>query len=159
MPEERYMQFVARAYDRRHTEIRVSPSWLATEAMAEIDPDKVLSAVPIAYELAHLQLRQMARGLCRQKFDDGDGSAMSDLFPELQARYPTARSSGEDEPEYVLLDHLSKEDVAFNVARLRKEAQAKLEHAAALEAWGQRRRPPGAPLVRAAEHGVVTGEI
>ena len=43
------------------------------------------------------------------------------------------------EPEYVLLEHLTDEDVKFNVNRLRKEADAKLHHATALEAWWQKR--------------------
>jgi hypothetical protein len=41
--------------------------------------------------------------------------------------------------QYVLRDHMTDDDVTFNVTRLRSEARAKLAHADALEAWGRSR--------------------
>lgn len=122
-------------YERRATAVRVSPNWLATEAMASLDPRK--TAPELVYLAAHLQLRQLARTICRGKFeDDGEDQEANDLFPDLQTRYPAARSRDTD-PEYVLLDHLAEADVRFNIDRLRKESAKKMRHADALEAWWQ----------------------
>ncbi len=69
------------------------------------------------------------------KFEsDGIETEQDDLFPALQSRYPVAHSS-DTEPEYVLLDHLTEADAMFNVNRLRREGEAKLHHADALESW------------------------
>lgn len=46
----------------------------------------------------------------------------------------------QQEPEYILRERMTDNDVAFNVARLRNEARAKLAHADALEAWGRNRQ-------------------
>ena len=124
-------------YERRGDKARISPAWLATEAMAALDGDK--RSPPLIYRAAHLQLRQLARGICRKKFeDDGKEAEQSDLFPNLQKRYPAAHVP-DAEPEYVLLEHLTDKDVRFNVRRLRMEADSKLHHADALEAWWRNR--------------------
>jgi len=128
--------YIASIYERSEHAIKVSPSWLATEAMAKLDPDKI--SPHLVYLGCHLQLRQIARSICRAKFEPDDEEAEQHaLFPDLQKRYPIVRQSRDDEPEYILLEHMSKDDVLFNVARLRKEASAKLVHADALEAWWQ----------------------
>jgi hypothetical protein len=135
--EKRLRELLWAIYDRRSDAIRVSPAWLATEAMQELDPGR--SAPPLVYMAANLQLRQMARAICRQRFeDDGDGAEQHDLWPDLQRRYPAVHST-DAEPEYVLLEHLTEADVVFNVNRLRAEAAAKMRHADALEAWWQDR--------------------
>lgn len=127
-------------YERRIDEVRVSPAWLATEALLSLDPRK--TAPTLVYRAAHLQLRQLARGLCRQRFeDDGEWTEQHDLFPNLQKRYPAVHTT-EGEPEYVLLEHLTALDIAFNLNRLRREANAKLSHADALEAWSKQRSTP-----------------
>ena len=71
--------------------------------------------------------------------EDIEPTAQHELFPLLQRRYPSQRARG-DEPEYVRLDDLNDADLKFNVERLRREAQAKLAHATALEAYGLERR-------------------
>ncbi|MYF06690.1 MAG: hypothetical protein F4092_00575 [Rhodospirillaceae bacterium] len=113
------------------------PAWLATGTMADLDPEK--KTPDLVYLAAHLALRQMAREICRKKFDPASteaGPGQGNLFSgQLQTRYPAAHKRGED-PEYVVLDHLTAKDVKFNVRRLRREAGAKLRHADALEAWG-----------------------
>jgi hypothetical protein len=130
---------VAKIIETRRHEVRINPSWIATEALLEIDPDK--QSVPLVYLGCHLELRQIARGLLRQHFEDppspaDDAIAQHDLFPDLQRRYPSARSKEASEPEYVLLDEMSDSDIWFNVERLRKEGTSKLRHADALEAFG-----------------------
>jgi hypothetical protein len=110
--------------------------------MRTIDPaGKAPSLVHLG---CHLQLRQIARELLRGKYEPDDNSrddAQHELWPDLQERYPTARTAGSEEPEYVLLEHLTDEDIAYNVGRLRAEAEAKQHHADALEAWGRKYRP------------------
>jgi len=129
---KRLYEVLAAIYARSNGEVRISPSWLATAGMAQLDPDRISPSD--VYVAAHLQLRQIARGLCGKKCEDDGSAEQHELWPMLQKRYPAAHHNG-DEPVYVLLDHLSEKDVAFNIGRLRKEASAKLQHADALEAW------------------------
>ena len=138
--ESQLVEVVARIIDVRRSQVRINPSWIATEALKEIDPDS--RSRPLVRVGCHLHLRQIARGQCRKLFGSHDGGGVDDqgeMFEELQWRYPTARSKEEDEPQYVLRQHMSSDDIAYNVARLRSEARAKLAHADALEAWGKTR--------------------
>lgn len=139
MTEEKELhQLLVKIYERRREEVRVSPSWLATEAMTELDPDRV--SPTRVYMAAHLELRQLARGICRRIADPTEeATEQHEMFPGLQKRYPEARTANTDEPQYVLLEHLTEEDVRFNVKRLRNEASAKMAHADALEAWWESR--------------------
>jgi hypothetical protein len=134
---------VARVIELRRTQDRISPAWIATEAMLLLDPEKQTQRVrPLVYLASHLQLRQIARELCRKSFEgDEDSKKQHELFPDLQWRYPSARSKEQEEPEYVRLELLAQTDVTYNVARLRKEGRAKLRHADSLEAWGLQRFP------------------
>lgn len=131
---------VGRIVEMRAVVIRVSPTVIATEAMALIDPEQVS---PLLVRLGcHLQLRQISRELLRTHFSPAAERHRREnpsLFPELQERYPTAKSANSDEPEYILRDYMTEEDVRYNVARLRSEAEAKLKHADALEAWWDNR--------------------
>ena len=139
--ESQLSKIVARIIDERREQRQINPSWIATEALSEIDPDN--HSVVLVRLGCHLQLRQIARQQCRNLFEDGDGENANQPrfsgFSGLQWRYPTARSKRQPEPEYVLRDHMNDGDVAYNVSRLRSEARAKLEHADALEAWGRSR--------------------
>lgn len=139
--ESALVEVVARIIDVRRGQLRINPSWIATEAMKEIDPAR--RSVELVYLGCHLQLRQIARGQCRKLFEDEDDedpdAPRFTGFNGLQWRYPTARSRVASEPEYVLRDHMTGADVSYNVSRLRSEARAKLEHADALEAWGRDR--------------------
>jgi hypothetical protein len=56
----------------------------------------------------------------------------------LQHRYPTPRPAGA-EPIYKKREALSRAELAWNVAMLRKSAAARLEHADALQAWADAR--------------------
>lgn len=142
MTEERKLaEVVGRVIELRGDAVSISPTWVATEAMQQLDPER--DAPSLVYAGCNLHLRQLARGILRKKFqpDDDDGDE-HDLFPGLQRRYPTARSARANDPEYVLLEHLTQVDIGFNVGRLRSEASAKLSHADALEAFGEEHSDP-----------------
>jgi hypothetical protein len=128
---------VDRIVETRRSKRCVNPSWVATQVLGELDRrNSVQRQHPMVYKAAHLELRQMAREACRDKWENPEsGTDTHPLFPELQWRYPVARDKGA-EPEYVLLEHLTETDVAFNVARLRHVSVACAKHADALEAWG-----------------------
>lgn len=137
--ESQLAEIVARIIDIRRGQVRINPSWIATEALKEIDPAG--RSVDLVRLGCHLQLRQIARAECRTLFEDsedGDEPRFSG-FEGLQWRYPTARSKRNEEPEYVLRDQMTNDDVEYNVGRLRREGRAKLAHADALEAWGRSR--------------------
>jgi hypothetical protein len=144
MTEERKLaEVIARIIEMRSGAVSISPNWVATVAMQELDPEH--SSPMLVYAGCSLQLRQIARSQLRRKFqpDDEEGAA-HDLFPGLQQRYPTARSARADDPEYVLLEHLTMSDIDYNVGRLRSEARAKMTHADALEAYGSEYSEPRA---------------
>jgi hypothetical protein len=130
---------VAQVIDRHRYRPKISPTWIATEAMTQIDPER--RSVEMVYSGCHLHLRQVARQMLahidpmKRKLDE-----TGELFEDdLQWRYPSARQSG-DEPEYVLLDSLTDDDYELNIARLRKEGSTKLRHADRLEAhWNSKR--------------------
>lgn len=133
--DRKLLEIISAVLDRHQHQDSVSPAWLATEAMVELDPSKI--APHLVYRAAHLQLRQIARGLCRRQYDDdaGEPSAQHTLFDGLQARYPIPRQEPDDDPEYLRLEALSEEQAMFNIERLRRGAAGLLQHADALEAW------------------------
>jgi hypothetical protein len=132
-------ELVARIIEMRRGQPRISPSWVATEAMHDLDRGRTVEHDhPMIWQGCHLQLRQIARQLLAQRFERGEEEEDL-LFTDLQWRYPTARSATAEEPEYILRDLMSDEDITYNVQRMRAEAIAKMQHADALEAWGRRR--------------------
>lgn len=135
--EQQLREVLSGIYESRSDEIRISPAWLATEAMAKLDGKKRSPA--LVYRAAHLQLRQLARSICRKRFEDDDSETeQHNLFPNLQKRYPAVHSA-DSEPEYVLLEHLEEPDVLYNYNRLYSEAESKTRHADALLAWWKSR--------------------
>lgn len=139
--DERHLaEIVARIIDIRRTQIKINPTWIATEALMQIDPAN--QSITLVRTGCHLQLRQIAREQCRKLFEDSeDGDEPRFAAIEgLQWRYPAQRSKEEHEPQYILRDHMADVDVAYNVERLRREGRAKLAHADTLEAWGRARR-------------------
>jgi hypothetical protein len=140
--EKRLAMVIARVIALNGNAVSIKPALVATEAMRELDPRRI--APMLVYSGCHLQLRQIARGQLRNKYDpEKEKPEEHDLFPDLQRRYPTARTDQTDDPEYVLLEHLSINDIEYNVARLRSEGHAKLAHADALEAYAAERPKPG----------------
>ncbi len=115
----------------------VSPISLANKGMEKIGFSRSLHI--LGWIGCHLQLRQIARGFCRQKFDPLAGKE-DDLFPEtLQERYPQRHAPGED-PTYVLLEYLPDGDLLWNVARMSRDIDARIAHRDALGAYGLARR-------------------
>lgn len=136
--EQQLSDLVYKAIERRRDDVRVGAASIANEVLKEIDPDNVsLKLVTVG---CHLQLRVIAGKKLAKLFgeDVEEGSAQNEMFPELQARYPAEHKRGE-EPVYVKLEAMTKSDVAYNVKRLRGEAQAKMKHADSLEAWDMAR--------------------
>lgn len=89
------------------------------------------------------QFKQMARKFLARNCDaDSDDNPAHGIQGELafsgklQDRYPLPRKPGE-EPAYKLRHLLTFDERAWNVAQLRKSADARNEHADALEAEGQ----------------------
>lgn len=82
-------------------EIKIKPALLAARTRARIDPDDIAPTL-IAY-CAVLELRQLARTVCRERSPTDDvshESSQSELFDgQLQRRYPALR---DDEEVYVL---------------------------------------------------------
>ena len=137
--ESSLRDIVASVIAQESAEIRISPTQVATDALVIIDPEHV--GPPLEYLSAHLHLRQLARELLRGRYEpDGvvPAEAQHELFPQLQQRYPCVRRADE-EPVYVMLEHLSGVDITYNIARLRGEAQAKQRHADALERYASTR--------------------
>lgn len=137
MSEESELSEVVERVIELHASLKdISPVWIATQAMVLIEFPRTLHR--LGYLGCHLELRQIARGKLRKRFDPvaiADDDADPDLFPEtLQERYPIARKRGED-PTYRRLDELEEADVSYNTARMRKAASALDRHADRLEAW------------------------
>lgn len=135
---EQLTMVVIDVINSRRDAIQINPAWIATEAIKRLDTIDVQTLTPLIYMGCHLQLRQIARAQCRGLFESDSGDiapAQHEMFPDLQWRYPAARSVPGEEPTYVLLEAMTDNDVAYNVSRLRNEANAKLKHADALEYW------------------------
>jgi hypothetical protein len=142
----RIIEEISRQYDQWSHAVIVSPSALAhgvytsIASGAESDACNYLS-------LEHL--KHMCRDFLRRRKDaDGEENEAHGAQGEfdlgirfsgkLQDRYPIPRKSGE-EPAYKLRHHLTPEERLWNVNQLRKSAQARLEHADALQAEGSER--------------------
>jgi hypothetical protein len=130
---------MSRICEKHQARERLVPTWLANEAMRELDPER--KSPPAIYTAAHLQFRQIARGFCRRHFEGDGESPQHELLPDLQDRYPAARTKDAEEPEYVKREAMNPEDARFNVKRLELEARTKQRHADALRAWARNRWP------------------
>jgi hypothetical protein len=89
------IELVARIIETRRDAGRIGPTWVATGGMVELDPLKAVEKFhPLIWLGCHLELRQLARGILAKKFgpDKKDGRTQDELFPDLQWRYPEARS-------------------------------------------------------------------
>jgi hypothetical protein len=119
-------------HNERDTSV-INPVWAADEAYKKIDPEnKAPFLVRIA---AIIQLRQLARPLLRKQFDPTKSEIEQppSLFPELQWRYPKVGTK----EGYVLLMDMTKADIRYNVARMRKTCRSISSHADRLEAFGE----------------------
>lgn len=121
-------------YDRLDAggQVVVQPEIVAAAAVQRLDPGS--GAPTLLSWAAVLELRQMARSICRDIscMDDPSESAQGFLFAgELQRRYPAMRNGKEG---YVLRENLTIAERDANSARLRAEAASKKAHADALDA-------------------------
>lgn len=133
---------MARQYEHMRDAAMIGPSALA---------HSVYEAFATGEEGTHVHYmslehcKQMARKFlarhCDTNDEENDVHGVQGDFEfsgKLQDRYPMPRKAGE-EPTYKLRHLLSPEDRAWNVSQLRKSADARNEHADALEAEGQMR--------------------
>lgn len=128
---ERLMDVLRECLDVVNSEIEVQPALLASCAIKIIDPQG-LSPTLMGWA-ANLELRQLARGLLRNKYDPiAEDNPQTEMFEGLQERYPTKRNG---EPTYVLLDELEDDEIEENLARMAREITAKQKHYDALEAY------------------------
>ena len=126
----------------RHDELHasgmvgISTADLAARVYSEIDPGLVAPAR--VRWAATMELKQLARAICRerqvQSEHESENYSLFDI--QLQPRYPTVRKceDGTDDDVYVLRSHLSIEERKRNIDRLRREGEAKIAHADALQA-------------------------
>jgi hypothetical protein len=115
--------------------IAISPADLAAAVFDDIDPKH---SSPVLVQIAAvLELRQLARAVCRERQGEDERIAeQGNLFDfQLQPRYPAIRTiDGEREEVYVLRENLTLKERLRNIDRLRREAEAKMVHADALQA-------------------------
>jgi hypothetical protein len=128
-------QTVTKNRSRHFNPIRI---WL-TSIIAEhnlhalIDPVKVANAAlphltaDTQLLAAEFYLRQVTRSLLGQK---PSSNTVLPGFKFLHRRYPTTERGG-----YVPIEDLGRNDIRWNVARLRREGMARLAHADELELY------------------------
>lgn len=118
-----------------------------------LSPTSLALAVQRGYATGHIQphiqytslehLKAIARRVLSGRYEadsEDNESHQSELFSgQLQDRYPIQVKRGE-QPIYKLRYALEPHEVEWNVNILRKSARARLEHADALEAWGDDRK-------------------
>jgi hypothetical protein len=132
-PTEELTQLIRQQYNvlDQANIIAICPSDLAEAVFGIIDPR---SLSPDLVRLAAvLELRQLSRAICRERHATQEHNAeQGSLFDmQLQPRYPAERD-GDD--AYVLRSYLTLDERMRNIERLRREANAKLAHADALQA-------------------------
>src|SRR6266404_9574090 len=71
---------VARIIELQRDVPRINPTAVASAALLELDPKKV--SVPAVLAGCHLALRQIARRLLRQRFEDASDEEEDDVEPE-----------------------------------------------------------------------------
>jgi transposase len=137
---QQIMAEMARQYEHMRDAVMIGPAALA---------HSVYEAFATGEEEAHIQYmsleqcKQMARKFlarhCDTDAEENEVHGIQGAFEfsgKLQDRYPLRRQAGE-EPSYKLRHLLTAAERAWNVKQLRKSADARNEHADALEAEGQ----------------------
>lgn len=137
---DKYNQLLSSIYESRGTSlIEVSARDLAIEAACSLSIEQHLNND--AYILSLETLTRRGELVLRKKCgEDPDGETeQHELFPQLQKRYPIP-VKGDSQHTYKLLDHLSDEEIDFNINRMKAEVYAKQAHVDALIEFRQRRR-------------------
>lgn len=108
----------------------IEPPMLASLVMDAIDSARL--SPPLVNVAATLQLRQLARAICRSRnVKRNDDSGQESMFDDqLQPRYPV---DSEGETGYKLREQLTLKERERIISMLRKEAAAKGRHADALQ--------------------------
>lgn len=137
---QQIMAEMARQYEHMRDAILIGPSALAHVVFEQFATGQ--EEPHISYTSLE-QMKQMARKFlarnCDPESDDNEvhgAQAAFEFSGKLQDRYPLQRKAGE-EPAYKVRSLLTADERAWNVAQLRKSADARNEHADALEAEGQ----------------------
>jgi len=130
---EKIQELIRKEYEKLDEvgEIEISPAMLANTVYGMMDSEK---RYPMFVQWACIsELRQMARGICRQHhIEQEENIEQEGLFKGmLQERYPAERK-GED--VYVMRAFLTLEERKLNIERLRSEGKAKIKHSDALQA-------------------------
>ena len=120
----------------------VTPSGIANAVLKRITVERPLTAL-VAY--ASLQfLKDLARRCARAKYEVGgelNESYQGDMFTGLlQKRYPVHKDERiEGEARYVPLNDLTFKSWSYNKEQLLRHADALVQPADALDAWGKDR--------------------
>lgn len=139
-------------------ELRRQLSLCDEERLGDVEPGTLAQRAYCAYSQPsddpHVaygcreHFKQMARAILAGRFDaDTDRSEseayQGDMFSgHLQSRYPLPHARGE-EPSYRRRELLTEAELDWNIASLRKSADARLRHADALESYRDSRRGVG----------------
>lgn len=117
------------------THIALSPTLLATRTFDLFSEESTEVHIQWA-SVEHF--KALARRMLARQYDhesDDNEAYQGDMFAgELQDRYPIPRAAGDD-PVYKPRALLSVDELDWNIAQLRKSADARLRHADALQAF------------------------
>jgi hypothetical protein len=126
---------IQRAISNLGAAVLLSPTALALSVQEQYADGSIEPHIQYS-SLEHL--KQMSRHALAGRYDpDGEQNEahQGEMFSgHLQDRYPVPRVKGA-EPVYKLLKELNVSEVEWNIAQLRKSADARLRHADALRAW------------------------
>ncbi len=116
---------------------------LALAVLKRLDPRNLTNI--LIRHAARLELKQMARALCRRwHAEEEDLAENGNLFDfRLQLRYPTADQDNERDI-YRTINNLNVVDFDYNIERLESESKRKQLHADALRAERDARVRSGA---------------
>lgn len=135
---------IQREIDSLGSAIALSPTTVALAVQRHF------SNAPMEPHLQYLSLehlKHMARRALAGRYEpDGEQNEahQGDMFSgHLQDRYPIPRQKG-TEPVYKHRESMTVAELDWNVALLRKSANARLRHADALQAWTDGRGEPKA---------------
>jgi len=135
---EDVQQTIRSEINRDADNVILSPTFLARAAYISYSREHDIE--PHLEYLSIEQLKQMARKILARNYDaDGDESTsyQGDMFSGmLQDRYPLPREK-DVAPQYKLLSRMTDEEIQWNVKQLLKSADARIEHAQALEAYSK----------------------
>jgi len=127
-------EVISRVIDENRGVDTLSPTFIALQTVDHFGAPEEIHIKHLAFE----QAKQMARTKLRNKFSsDGleNEAHQGDMFSGLlQERYPVPVKMGE-EPQYKYLRLMTREELDWNIAQLMKSADARVQHARALQAF------------------------